>query len=96
MQPAPAMTASCVHVDGTTSATPVAAVMIVTRRASGHRLRAMPQTACATTAADTIFSPCSAPGASARPAAPATPYANAIIAIADGSVKPAHAASAPA
>ncbi len=52
------------------------------------------QTACATTATATIFSPCSqAP----RPASAqlATPYAKAIIASADGMVKPAQAASAP-
>lgn len=62
--PAAAITATWVHAAGASNATHAAAAIIVTRRASGHRLRAMPHTACAITATDTIFRPCSAPAAS--------------------------------
>ena len=61
---------------------------------SGARLRAMPQTACATTATATSFSPRSHPAWDRSPIAP-TPRANSVIASADGRVKPAQAASMP-
>ena len=54
----------------------------------------MPHTAWATIATATSFSPCSRPAPSVPLSAPAA-YANATSAIADGSVKPVHAASAP-
>lgn len=74
----------------------VAATSISRRRGvSGHRLRAMAHTACITTATAATFRPASAPAASAPPLW-ARPSARAISAGADGSVKPAHAASAPA
>ena len=69
--------------------------MIASFAAPLHRLRAMPQTACATTATATTLRPDSAPDGMASPRL-ATPIANRISAIAEGSVKPAHAASAPA
>jgi hypothetical protein len=46
-------------VEGTASASAAAATAIVARSRSGQRFRAMPQTACATTATATILSPCS-------------------------------------
>ena len=45
--------------DGTASARIAAPTAIVARSRSGHRLRAIPHTAWATTATATIFSPCS-------------------------------------
>ena len=60
---------------------------------SGQRFRAMPQTACATTATATTFSPCSQ-GASAT-ASVVTPYAKSTSTMADGSVNPTHAATPP-
>jgi len=54
----------------------------------------MPQTACATTATATTFRPCTTLDC-ASAAQLATPKANRISAMDDGSVKPIHAASAP-
>ena len=48
-------------VDGTVSASTVAAAAIASRSRSGQRFFAMPHTACATTATATIFRPCSQP-----------------------------------
>jgi hypothetical protein len=55
----------------------------------------MPHTACATTATATTFKPCNTPGGTRSPWL-VMPMANRISAMADGSVKPAHAAKAPA
>ena len=49
----------CPSAVGTASARIAAPTAIVARSRSGQRLRAMPHTACATTATATIFSPCS-------------------------------------
>ena len=54
----------------------------------------MPQTACATTATATSFRPRSHPACDRSPIAP-TPYANTVIATADGRVKPTQAANIP-
>ena len=93
--PAMAMTPTCPQADGTSNTRQVAAAMRVMRGTSGQRLRAIPHTACATTATATTFKPCSTPAGSASPQL-ARPSANRIRKIADGSVNPAHAANAPA
>ena len=56
-----AMIATWVTTLGASSAAMPASTATVARGASGQRVRAMPQSACATTAAATTFSPCSAP-----------------------------------
>ena len=70
-----------------------AAIAIEARRASAAMVRAIVQTACATTATATTISPCSQPAADTPD--PCTSSAKATRAIADGKVKPAHAASPP-
>ena len=59
---------------GAARTTSAATMAIVARARSGARLRAMPQTACATTATATTFSPCSQPAV--RVANACTPIAN--------------------
>jgi hypothetical protein len=73
----------------------VAAAMTVMRGVSGQRWRAIPHTACAITATVTTSKPCSTPGGIPF-AQRMMPGANKISAIADGRVKPVHAAKAPA
>ena len=51
------MAPTCRGTEGTSSTKQLAATMIELRVVSGHRLPAMPQTACATTATATIFNP---------------------------------------
>ena len=92
--PASAITPTCDHAVGSASTTQAASVIKPMRARSVHSLPAMPHTACATTATATTLSPCSTPGGSASPWR-ARPSAKRISAIAEGSVKPAHAASAP-
>src|SRR3546814_8851424 len=67
----------------------------VARSTPVHRLRAIPHTACATTATAAIFKPCSIPLGTASPQAE-IPSAKRMSTIAEGSVKPNQAASAPA
>ena len=55
------MIATCVTTEGASTAATAASTATVARGASGQSVRAMPQTACATTAAATTFSPCKAP-----------------------------------
>ncbi|CAG2157495.1 hypothetical protein LMG19282_05471 [Cupriavidus campinensis] len=75
--------------------TAVAASAITLRRgASGQSERAMPHTACATTATAATFRPCSRPSGTWLPVAD-SPSASTISAMAEGMVKPSHAASAP-
>ncbi|MNZ87089.1 hypothetical protein D3C78_1059380 [compost metagenome] len=85
---------TCPQADGTRSTKQVTATMMVIRGVSGQRLRAIPHTACATTATATTFNPCSTPNGITFPSL-AIPSAKRINATADGSVKPAHAANAP-
>ena len=82
-------------VPGTNSTSTAAATASVARVFPVAMLLAMPQTACATTATAAILSPCSQPGASSDPNL-SMPSPNSISAMAEGSVKPAQAASAPA
>lgn len=79
---------------GHSNAVQAASTAMVMRAVSVHRLRAMPQMACATTATATTFKPCSTPAGSAAPHAD-SPSANSVKASAEGSVKPAQASSAP-
>ncbi len=79
---------------GSTNASSAAKTASTRRGQSGHSARLIVHTACATIATATIFSPRTAPDDASAPCC-AMPSAKAIIAIADGSVKPAQAASAP-
>jgi len=81
--------------EGTASASSVAPIARVARSLSGHKLRAMPQTAWATTATATILRPCSQGTCEMSPSS-ATPYSKAIMATAEGIVNPNQAANAPA
>lgn len=67
---------------------------MVALRRSGVSVRAMPSTACATTAAAAACSPSSHP-APARSGVPETSRANATSSTADGRVNPHHAARSP-
>ena len=51
------MMPTCTQAPGSSSAAQAAAAMRVMRGTSGHRLRPMPHSACATTATATTFSP---------------------------------------
>ncbi|MNS93933.1 hypothetical protein D3C72_1281340 [compost metagenome] len=64
---ATAITATCIHAPGSASTAPPAAAMMAMRTGPRHSVRAMPHTACATTATATSLSPCSTPGAAAMP-----------------------------
>ncbi len=86
---------TCPQALGSASAAQAAMAMMLTRSTSVHSVRAMPQTACATTATATTLRPCSAPAGSSS-AWRARPSANKINAIAEGKVNPSQAASAPA
>ena len=59
MIPPAAIAATWPGAEGTSSATSAPATAMLARGGSGQRLRAMPHTACATTATATIISPCS-------------------------------------
>jgi len=88
------MTATWTNGVGAASTAAAASTASVTRDGSGHRARAMPHTAWATTATATTFRPCSRPpGMASRNAT--TPYPKAVNARADGRVKASQAANAP-
>ena len=59
------MTATCTQASGASATQHAATVISVTRRASGHSVRAMPHTACATTATAATFKPCKTPAGTA-------------------------------
>jgi hypothetical protein len=73
----------------------MAASAMPARGLSGARLRAMPQTACATTATATIFSPWMMPSATGPEKEPEK-SAKRNSAIAEGNVNPSQAAIPPA
>ncbi len=77
-----------------TSSNAAASSARAARARSGHRLRAMLQTACATTATATSFNPCSTASV-VGPSRRGANSAKANITIAEGRVNPAQAASAP-
>ena len=85
------MAASWPMATGSSTTRITAAAAMLARRGSGHSVRAMPMTACATTATATSLSPCTiaAPGGveSSRPAH----SARAIIRTAEGAVNPTQA-----
>lgn len=60
-RPAPAITPAWLQAFWNSRATPADSAMMASRAHPLHSFLAMPQTACATTATATIFSPCSAP-----------------------------------
>jgi hypothetical protein len=74
--------------------TSAAAAAIDARTRSGHSVRAIPATACATMATATSFKPWMRP-IPIGPLNAAAPFAKTTRAIADGKVKPIQAASAP-
>ncbi len=59
MSPPSRIAPICPAADGTASASTAAPTAMVARARSGHSVRAMPHTACATTATATILRPCS-------------------------------------
>ena len=92
--PAASITPTWPHTPGTSSTAQHASAISVTLARPTHRLRAMPHTACATTATATTLSPWIAPvGNTAYP--PARPSPNKASTSAEGSVNPSQAASAP-
>ena len=60
----------CPHDDGAPSAMMAATTASVARARSGASVRAMPSTACATTATAATLRPCSQPEPAASPSAP--------------------------
>ena len=93
--PAQPITASCPATPGCHSVTAQATSINTARPGVAHRLRAMPHTACATTATATTLSPCTSPAPSHAPLAEENPSPHNASTSAEGSVKPSHAASAP-
>jgi hypothetical protein len=87
--------ATCPGAPGTASTRTAAATASVARSRSGASERIIPRTACATTATAATFKPRSHPEPPGSPSE-ATPLAKSMIAMADGSVKPTQAATAPA
>ena len=90
----PTTTATCAAIPLVTSSATAASTAIAIRGLSGASVLPMPHSASATTAAATIFKPCSQ--SLACPLSACTPYANRMRATADGRVKPSHAAKPPA
>jgi hypothetical protein len=88
------MTPTCPSAVGDASAAIAASTAIVARGASGQSPRAMPHTACATTATATTLRPWRTPAFRNSPYA-AMPSPNRISASAEGAVKPIQAATAP-
>ncbi len=88
------MIATWLQTKGSSKTALAAASMMASRGPSLHSVRAMPQTAWATTATATIFRPWMNPPGRASPQR-AMPRANSVSATAEGSVKPAQAASEP-
>ena len=82
INPATIMGRTCPSVVGDTKATMAVRMASVARSRSGQSVRAIPQTARATTGTATSFSPCNQPAPLAAPTSP-RPYANAIKASAD-------------
>ncbi len=68
--PPSAIAPICPHDDGAPSAMMAAATASVARARSGASVRAMPSTACATTATAATLRPCSQPEPAALPSAP--------------------------
>ena len=79
---------------GHTETASAAAMAIVARSRSGASVRAMPQTAWATTATAASLRPWSQPAP--ERSSPRTPSPNSTMATADGRVKPSQAATPPA
>ena len=79
---------------GAKAVTISAKTAIAARGRSGARFCAMPSTAWATMATATSLRPCRSPSPAGPFSAPA-PKAKSVMAIAEGSVKPAQAASPP-
>ncbi|MOA10920.1 hypothetical protein D3C78_1308300 [compost metagenome] len=92
--PAAPMAATWPSAEGMASASRAAAIARPARSLSGHRVLAMPQTACATTATAASFSPCTAPDWASQLHC-CMPKANRMSSMADGRVKPSQAAKAP-
>jgi len=94
ISPATTITSTWPHAPGHAVTTTAATTAIVARSRSGQSARAIPHTACATTATAAILSPRSQPAL--ERSRPRIDRAKSTRRIADGSVKPSHAASPPA
>jgi len=90
-----AMAATCPIAVGASSTRMAAAVAMPARGRSGQRVLAMLHTAWATIATATSFRPCSSPAPAREAERLAAPDANTTSSAAEGSFKPAQAASPP-